>query len=92
MEFFQCSAPEAFTSFDEEKLRSMIREGVRRAMLHGLQTPEGFVRFVSIFVLVDPEFDKRREVRDYFSAGNDPDLSMQLLSTLVLRRLRKGSV
>lgn len=89
LKFFRSTGLQAFTRFDDATLLTLIERSVRRARHHGLRTAEGLVRFVSIYVLVEPGFDERSECQRYFASRADPDLKMHFLSNQILRYLRR---
>lgn len=89
--FFRETVPERLLRFDDRSLAELVSRSVRKATLHGVTTSEGIIRFVSIAILVNPEFDKHPEVYSYLSSEGDPDLKILLLSKQLVRRMRKLS-
>lgn len=75
----------------DEMLRSTIAHALDQARRLGVVSANGLLRYVSLAVLVSPDFDQIDEVRRLLDApGFDQDYKVQLLSELLIARLERG--
>jgi hypothetical protein len=55
--------PEKSSEYDDERLRVMVRGGIKRAESHDLTTAEDITAFVSIMFEVAPNFNEQPEIK-----------------------------
>lgn len=58
--------------YDDETLREMVRNGLKRAKRHGFKTAEDLTAFVSIMFAIAPNFDEQPQIKAVLNDENFP--------------------
>jgi hypothetical protein len=62
--------PELNSEYDDEKLREMVRGGIKRAESHGFTTAEDITAFISIMFEIAPNFDEQPDIKKVLDDEN----------------------
>jgi hypothetical protein len=70
----------------------LIAEAHQRARRHGLQTAEGFSRFIGLAIIIDPHYDEEPRTAAFLAVPEvDPDIKIKMLCDMVAANLRKSA-
>lgn len=72
---------------DHHAMRALIRDGVRRAVEHGITASREVMLYVFLLVELGPDFEARSETRWIGRILGDPTLAPALKLDLVYKRL-----
>jgi hypothetical protein len=67
--------PDKTRDIDDEKLRLMVRGGIKRAESHGFTTAEDVTAFISIMFEIAPNFDEQAKIREILGETKFPPAS-----------------
>ena len=86
---FQRQHPKSSAELGEARLHQVVCQSVARAQAAAVSSSGALLRYVSLAVLVHPDFDQRPEVQALMQApGMDADYKVHLLSDIFIAGAR----
>lgn len=86
--YFRKEIPHLASKYNDDALRSLIRQGVARAGGYGIVRGPALVRFLTLSLLI-PDFPEEAATNRFLlMPGLDADIKLELLTRMVCDRLR----
>ncbi|MGN6527129.1 MAG: hypothetical protein ACTHL8_12150 [Burkholderiaceae bacterium] len=87
---FRRQHPEHTAAMSDERLRAIIDRSLTDARARGIASSGALLRYVSLSVLVSPDFESVPQVKAMFDApGLDVEYKVHLLSDMLIAQLRE---
>jgi hypothetical protein len=87
---FRRQHPDHTASMTDEHLRAIIDRSLTNARARGIASSGALLRYVSLSVLVSPDFESVPQVKAMFDApGLDVEYKVHLLSDMLIAQLRE---
>jgi hypothetical protein len=89
LDFLRRALGDKVAAFTNDEVKAQALDGLRRCRAYGIQRAPATLQFITLMLLISPEFDQPLEVSRFLSApGLDPDFKVELLTQMLARHLQ----